>query len=318
MRNFILNSAQTLPENGTTKVQIAPFGEFKGVMNMPGGKTKPFMQQLDKAAFERILTAWNAKGAPELLVDVDHGSCNHDGSTRAFAWASNLRIEDDGLYADFKFTEEGAKAVNAREYRFVSPVFDVGENGAILALDSIALTNRPNLPVSCVLNSSESGVINVEDKKEPPEMDELKTLLGLAAEATPEDVVAAVKALKKERDDAKAAALNSEAEKCADENKDKIENRQAFVDLYVKNGKETALAFLGAIKSPVAPNAAPTAKRISANSAQTPKTTVTTGDEHAKIAARNSAVNAYRAAHKCSFQNAWAACRAADPETFAD
>lgn len=318
MRNFILNSAQTLPENGTTKVQIAPFGEFKGVMNMPKGKTKPFVQHLDKAAFERILTAWNAKGSPELLVDADHGSCNQDGSTRAFAWASNLRIEDDGLYADFKFTEEGAKAVNAREYRFVSPVFDVGENGAILGLDSIALTNRPNLPVSCVLNCSESGVINVEDKKETPEMDELKTMLGLAADATPEDVAAAVKALQKKVADAEAAALNSEAEKCADENKDKIENRQAFVDLYVKNGKETALAFLSALKSPVAPNAAPSDKRISANSAQAPKTTVPAGDEHAKITARNSAVTAYRAAHKCSFQDAWAACRAADPETFAD
>lgn len=318
MRNIILNSSQSLPENGVTKVQIAPFGEFKGVMNMPGGKTKPFMQQLDKAAFERIVSAWNAKGSPELLVDADHGSCNQDGSTRAFAWASNLRIEDDGLYADFKFTEEGAKAVNAREYRFVSPVFDVGKDGAILALDSVALTNRPNLPVSCVLNSSESGIINVEGKKETPEMDELKTLLGLAADATPGDVVAAVKALKKERDDAKAAALNSEAEKCADDNKDKIENRQAFVDLYVKNGKETALAFLGAVKSPVAANAAPSDKRISANSAQAPKATVAAGDAHAKIAARNSAVNTYMAAHKCTFQEAWSACRAADPETFAD
>ena len=149
-------------------------------------------------------------------------------------------------------------------------------------------------------------------------MDELKALLGLEADATPEAVVAAVKVMKKERDDAKAAALNSEAEKCADDNKDKIENRQTFVDLYVKNGKETALAFLGALKSPVAPNAAPSGKRISANSAQAPKTVVAAGDAHAKIAARNSAVNAYRTAHNCSFQDAWSACRAADPETFAD
>ena len=186
MNNLILNSVQTIESDAPLAVQLAPFGEFKGVMNMPGGKHKPFVQQLDQAAFERILSAWNAKGSPEILVDADHGSCNQDGSTRAYAWASNLRVVTGdgqgagspetpsvpGLYADLRFTDEGAKIVNAREYRFVSPVFNVGENGAILALDSIALTNRPNLPVSCVLNSSESGVTTVEEGKDP-EMDEM-------------------------------------------------------------------------------------------------------------------------------------------------
>ena len=42
----------------------------------------------------------------------------------------------------------------------------------ILSLASISLTNKPNLPVSCVLNSNESGVTTVEEGKDP-EMDEM-------------------------------------------------------------------------------------------------------------------------------------------------
>lgn len=249
MANLILNSVQTIEGDAPLSVQLAPFGEFKGVLNKADGKKTPIVQHLDQAAFERILNAWKAAGSPELLVDADHLSCE-GGSTKAFAWASNLRIEDGGLYADFRFTEAGRAAVNAREYRFVSPVFNCDENGEAVGLQSVALTNRPNLPVACVLNSSESGVNNVEEEKEHPEMDEIKTLLGLGADATPEDVANAVKALQQKVADSEAAALNAEAEKFADNNKDRIENRKAVVDLYVKNGKDVAEAFLAAFKAP--------------------------------------------------------------------
>ena len=100
MKNQILNSAQSLPENLTLAVQVAPPGEFKGVLNKADGTKKRFVQHLDRAAFERILNAWNAAGSPELLVDADHASCD-GGSTRAYAWASNMRVEDGGLFADF-------------------------------------------------------------------------------------------------------------------------------------------------------------------------------------------------------------------------
>lgn len=244
----ILNS-RTLPEDGLLPVQVAPFGEFKGVKNKADGTSEPFVQNLGRAAFDRILNAWRSKGAPELLVDADHDSAN-GGSTKAYAWASNLRVEADGLYADFKFTDEGAKAVNAREYRFVSPVFTLYEDGEIADLSSIALTNRPNLPVSCVLNRESSGVVPVEDTKEKPNMEKILSALGLGPDASEDDAVAAIEAMKQENSDAKAAALNSEAEKFADEHKDRIENRQAAIDLYVKNGREVAESFLAAFKAP--------------------------------------------------------------------
>ena len=319
MKNQILNSGEKVQTGDALAVQVAPFGDFKGVMNMPDGKTKPFVQHLDRAAFERIVEAWNAKGAPELLVDVDHGSCDDHGSTKAYAWAKNLRVEDGGLFADFMFTDEGAAAVNSRQYRFVSPVFDLNERGDVLGLDSVALTNRPNLPVSCVLNRESSGVNNVEDNEGKPKMEKILSALGLGPDASEDDAVAAIGALQKKVADSEAAALNAEAEKFADDNKDRIENRQAVVDLYVKNGKDVATAFLAAFKAPAAKNAAPPATRISARNAATPAATVGSGDVQAKITARNRAVNEYLAAHRnATHAEAWSACRMADPETFKD
>ena len=161
MKNQILNSDDKVQTGGALPVQLAPFGDFKGVLHSADGKTKPIVQHLDRAAFDRILNAWTADGSPELLVDVDHDSCDDHGSTKAYAWATNLRIQEGGLYADFTFTDAGAAAVNAREYRFVSPVFDCRDDGQVLALSSVALANRPNLPVSCVLNRESTG----EDRK---------------------------------------------------------------------------------------------------------------------------------------------------------
>lgn len=91
MKNQILNSKQAIEDDTPLAVQLAPFGEFKGVLNKADGKKTPIVQHLDQAAFERVINAWRKAGAPEILVDADHGSCAAGGSTRAMAWCSNLR-----------------------------------------------------------------------------------------------------------------------------------------------------------------------------------------------------------------------------------
>ena len=299
MKNQILNSSDKVQSGGALAVQLAPFGDFKGVLHSTDGKTKPIVQHLDRAAFDRILNAWTADGSPELLVDVDHDSCE-GGSTKAFAWASNLRIEEGGLFADFKFTDAGAAAVNAREYRFVSPVFDCGDDGQVLALSSVALTNRPNLPVSCVLNRESTGDINVEDNKGKPNMEKILSALGLGPDASEDDAVAAVEALQKKVADSEAAALNAEAEKFADENKDRIENRQAVIDLYVKNGKDVATAFLAAFKAPAKAPEKPAQTVLNAKTGVPPAASSPLRDGLAKC--RNAAERcAYVTAHAAEF-----------------
>ena len=296
---YVANSVQTIEGDAPLAVQLAPFGEFKGVLNKADGKKTPIVQHLDQAAFERILNAWNAAGSPELLVDADHLSCE-GGSTKAFAWASNLRVEDGGLYADFRFTDAGRAAVNAREYRFVSPVFNCDENGEAVGLQSVALTNRPNLPVSCVLNRESSGVNNVEDNEGKPNMEKILSALGLGSDASEDDAVAAIDGMKKKIADNEAAALNAEAEKFADDNKDRIENRQAVVDLYVKNGKDVAEAFLAAFKAPEKAPEKPAQTVLNAKSGVTPGTVTPLREGLAKC--KNAAEKcAYITAHAAEF-----------------
>ena len=292
---MILNSEQI--EGDVIAVQVAPFGRFPGMLRKGGVKERRIVQVLDRDAFSRILEAWNAAGRPELLVDTDHNSAE-GGSTAAYAWASNLRIEDDGLFADFRPTDRGRAAINSREYRFVSPVFGCDKNGQALSLDSIALTNRPNLPVSCVLNSSETGDVNVEDRKET-HMEKILAALGLAEGASEDDAVAAITALKGRAEGAEAKVLENEAEACAEENREKIENREEFVKLYVKNGKDAALAFLSVMKTP-AKAETPKQTILNAKGADTPKVKNAAMEGLAKCANAAERV-AYVTAHAAEF-----------------
>lgn len=134
-------------------------------------------------------------------------------------------------------------------------------------------------------------------------MDEIKKLLGLGAEATPEDVAAAVQALQKKAADAEAAALGAEAERFADENQDKIENRKAFVELYVKNGAETAKAFLAACKAPAKAPERAAQTVLNARTAATPAAVSPLREGLAKCA---------NAAERCAYVTAHAAEFAAE------
>lgn len=206
------------PEDGKpVKVQLSPFGEFT---LHDGGKRNGTVQHCSREAFEQLVANWKAAGSPEVLVDVDHASAT-GGSTEAAAWAKNLRVEDEGLCADFELTPRGRELVEGRSYRFVSPGWTLSEDGTPLALCSVALTNRPNLPVKPVVNADETGGRDPDDpnsRKDNPEMDikKIAAALGLPETATEEEVLAAIKAMQDREAQAAQEAANAKAEEFAD------------------------------------------------------------------------------------------------------
>ncbi|MBP5787749.1 MAG: hypothetical protein J6Y19_08050, partial [Kiritimatiellae bacterium] len=130
------------------EVQLAPLGEWEQTVE-EDGKRRTVVQRFDEAACNAVVGAFSK----ELLVDLDHESVE-GGSTRAYAWVTALRRDEDlGLVGTFRFTEAGAEAVNSREYRFVSVAWFLDENGRPVELDSVALTNRPNIQARPILNS---------------------------------------------------------------------------------------------------------------------------------------------------------------------
>ena len=132
------------------KVQLSPFGEFT---LHDGGAMNGKVQHCTREAFEALVANWKATGSHDVRVDVDHASAS-GGSTEAAAWAKNLRVEDDGLCADFELTPRGRELVEGRSYRFVSPGWTLSKDGTPIARCSVALTNRPNLPVKPMVTAS--------------------------------------------------------------------------------------------------------------------------------------------------------------------
>ena len=137
------------------KVQVSPVGEVIG---------------LDGRGFkidgEKLVA--NIK-ANELDIPLD---ANHDFD-RALGWFSyeSFEVRDDGIYAALEFTPKGVEANNAKEYRYLSPVYEMSDNRVVAGLDSVGFVNRPNL-LNNPLNSKEINTVSTELKAE---LEALKT-----------------------------------------------------------------------------------------------------------------------------------------------
>ena len=244
------------PEDGSTqvKVQLSPFGEFT---LHDGGKRNGTVQHCSKAAFEALVANWKAAGSPDVLVDVDHASAR-GGSTEAAAWCSSLEVDDNGLQGVFNLTPKGLELVKNRSYRFVSPGWTLSPDGTPVSLCSVALTNRPNLPVKPVANADETGGRDPDDpnsRKDNPEMDikKLAAALGLPETATEEEVLAAIKAMQDREAQAAAEAANAKAEEFADNavkaGKIAANSKEAVKAAYLKS-PEVAQEMLNSVAAP--------------------------------------------------------------------
>ncbi|WP_374980229.1 phage protease [Pseudomonas solani] len=121
----------------------------------------------------------------------------------AAGWVVEYRIgQAGGIEARVDWTKRAANGISAREYRYVSPVFTHDEAGVIDRFSSFGLTSKPNL----VLKSLNSETTPTPEKLPMELAEAIRAALGLPENATEQDAVAAINALK----EAKETALNSE------------------------------------------------------------------------------------------------------------
>ena len=222
--------------NTEIEVQLSPFGEYP--QTREDGTT--VNQICDGEAFQRLLE--NFSGG-EIPVDFDHAG-EEGGSTRAGAWVERLWVDEQkGLMAVLRLTPAGEEAVIGREYRFLSPAWELREDGRPERLLSVAFTNKPNLPLAPVLNCrkpvSHKTIINnapaiAEQSKRKTEMEKILSALGLAPDATEEDVVGAIDALKAKIAEMEAERAEAEADAFADEIGENAcgEEREAIKNAY--------------------------------------------------------------------------------------
>lgn len=140
------------------------------------------------------------KHGVDLVVDYEHQTLEGVQAPAA-GWLKELFVADGYIQGKVEWTLKAQQYLENREYRYISPVITVRKSdGKAVGLHSIALTNTPAI----------EGMTPLVNKSDPeggqdPMNELLKTLAGLldlAEDATEEQVVEALKALK----DAAAAA----------------------------------------------------------------------------------------------------------------
>lgn len=248
---------KTIKPGETIEVQLAPYGEYPCRDGDP--EHEGFIQLVTPAAVARMVEAFSG----EILVDFDHSS-ELSPRTEAAGWVTGLRVDaEKGLMGWLKFTDIGAEAVTNRRYRFVSVVWDVDietkKVGEPQRLTSVALTNKPNLPVAPMLNrraaTTNQTAATPKQPKDTP-MEKIKELLGLEPDATQEAVEQAIAALQASLKEYAAQAAEAEADAFANENSTDDEEKKTLKNAFLANS-DVAKQMATLIKKPKAGAPAP-------------------------------------------------------------
>lgn len=253
-RGFIDNSL----DSDVDPLKTENFGETV-VMLAPLGSTEGWNQKLNQAveeivddeALKNIIANYEGD---ELLLDIDHRSMREplQRSTEAAGWISRLiAVYSDsplaGLYGTIKWTETGRKLVEARDYRFLSPVFVIDENNKPVKLVNCALTNRPAFTnIEPILNTAtlekdinqETVSMTIDEIKEMinacvdeklktvnAEVDETKDVKEDVIEEKKEDVKEASETVAETTEEVKEAVKEEIKEEIAEEKKEAVEDK---------------------------------------------------------------------------------------------
>ncbi|HVB82174.1 MAG TPA: phage protease [Candidatus Binataceae bacterium] len=202
-------------------VMLIPAGEFSG----RDGRG-PF--QLTDTA--RVIAATEALGLTAgVPIDYDHATDFAAPKGRpapAAGWIRELQERDGALWGRVDWTPHGATAITSREYRYISPVFQYSPDGAVTRLLRAGLTNNPNLYLTAI--STRAAAVAAPHPEGGKAMDtllqQLCEMLGLDDDASPEEALAAVRALSEsapgdddEDDDEEGGRDGAQGDDCADD-----------------------------------------------------------------------------------------------------
>lgn len=155
-----------------------------------------------------------------LPIDYDHATDFAAPTGRpapAAGWIRALAVRNGALWGKVEWTSHGGTAVVTHEYRYISPVFEYSQDGEVQRLLRAALTNNPNLYLTAISARAARGElvfakesIQQQAGAAPDGLEQgdtmmdnleaqLRELLGLENESTPEEIVAGVRRVLTER-----------------------------------------------------------------------------------------------------------------------
>ncbi|MGA6971080.1 MAG: phage protease [Candidatus Binatus sp.] len=142
-----------------------------------------------------------------LPIDYDHATdfgAPEGRPAPAAGWIRELEVRGGAVWGRVEWTARAASSIVAREYRYVSPVFQFDpKDGVVTRLLRAGLTNNPNLHLTAI---AASLTATADARDESMEFStELRELLNLEGEATAAEVLAKVRELRAATDAAGAA-----------------------------------------------------------------------------------------------------------------
>ena len=196
---------------GETLVMISPLGTFYGYST--NGAVE---EVIDQEVIDHLVDDYNTNPV-ELLMDIDHKSMRapEERDTTAAGWIYGLVAVKDlgrlsGLYGKVKWTDVGRHLVESRQYRFISPVFEVDEGRPVRIINA-ALTNRPALnTITPILNTDNNNNLEVGENADEIDM-------------TKDEVIELVKELLKKNSEVAENACSDDKEVKNEADNDSIE-----------------------------------------------------------------------------------------------
>lgn len=184
---------------------LFPRGTWHGANLAPVGGSI----DLDSGILDEMVANWEAAGRPRLPVRVTHRHLDDDvpakdrpALEKAVGWLTDLRVTAQGLEALTEWTPAGKAAVDAGEFAFWSPEWQPKHRdrrtGDVKGwwLSGTALTNDPFFhempPVAASTTPAETTEPNQQEQHmNEKQLEALRASLGLAADATVEQILKA-------------------------------------------------------------------------------------------------------------------------------
>jgi phage I-like protein len=165
-----------------TEIHLIPAGQFTG----RDGRG-PYL--LDTNA---VVADFASLGMP-LAIDYEHQSvhaADNGQPAPAAGWIKAIDARADGLWGSVEWTDKASAMIAAREYRYLSPVFEHDAEGKVLALVGAGLTNHPNLHLTAINKMAAQQTHSTKGTMMEDILERLRYLFNLPTLATEADIAA--------------------------------------------------------------------------------------------------------------------------------
>jgi phage I-like protein len=189
----IIAAAQDLAGKAPTRIQLMPQAAVTG---------QKWRGKVGRTYQVPNIDAVIAASPVPLYIDYDHLSDLPHGlgaEKPAAGWINKLVADDDGLWGEVEWTARASAAIIDKEYRFISPAFDVDASGNVLCLAGAGLTNKPNFSMKALASESAANPDSATHEEKPMNAQQLAALcaaLAIAPDSDASQIVTAAQGLR--------------------------------------------------------------------------------------------------------------------------